>query len=236
MGRFTVNACMQTSLWTQPHTQHEHLVIWSASTDYAGLLHHTQNLTHTLCCTIMHDGVLGCDFAFVRIDYDWTFNRQDEPYRQRLWNIDPPPWYRRCPTLSPLSHLSPSRILWNCVAMRQAKRGPTRPPWTKGSATPPRKMSMLSGEPYSSRSWRARSALFNTWASCACVLGVERPQYWRHALYPEEGEQNGTICIGIRCNTHTDNWKRGKNMLASLFIYLFIYLEKTGLGCITLLD
>lgn len=45
------------------------------------------------------------------------------------------------------SYRSPSRIFWNCVEMRQAKRGPTLPPRTKGSATPPSHTSMLSGVP-----------------------------------------------------------------------------------------
>ena len=43
--------------------------------------------------------------------------------------------------------LSPWRFLWNWVAMRQANRGPTRPPRTKGSATPPIQTSMLSVVP-----------------------------------------------------------------------------------------
>lgn len=45
----------------------------------------------------------------------------------------------------PFPHRSPWRILWNCVEMRQANSGPTLPPRTNGSATPPIHTSMLSG-------------------------------------------------------------------------------------------
>lgn len=69
------------------------------------------------------------------------------------------------------THLSPWRTLWNCVAMRQAKRGPTRPLGTKGSATPPSHTSMLSGVPYRSSSLRARSMLFRTRPSSCTFRG-----------------------------------------------------------------
>lgn len=42
---------------------------------------------------------------------------------------------------------SPSRIFWNCVAIRQANRGPTLPPRTNGSATPASHTSIFSGVP-----------------------------------------------------------------------------------------
>lgn len=91
------------------------------------------------------------------------------------------------PVLSPnseLSHRSPWRILWNCVAMRQDSRGPTRPSLTKGSATPPIHTSMLSGVPYKSNSLRARSVLFRTRPSSPWLLGWDKPQNLRQALYP----------------------------------------------------
>lgn len=70
-----------------------------------------------------------------------------------------------------VQYRSPWRILWNWVEIRQANRGPTLPPGTKGSATPPSHTSMLSGVPYRSRSLRARDVLFSTAASCALLRG-----------------------------------------------------------------
>lgn len=46
-----------------------------------------------------------------------------------------------------LAYRSPWRILWNWVAIRQANRGPTLPPRTNGSSTPPSHTSMLPGLP-----------------------------------------------------------------------------------------
>lgn len=75
-----------------------------------------------------------------------------------------------------LSYLSPSRIFLNWVPIRQAMRGPTLPPFTKGSASAPIQMSIFFGVPYSCMNFFARLWFFNTWASDFKPWGFESLQ------------------------------------------------------------